>query len=247
MPRLKSVRGPKLTTDKVSIVHERGRRNRNKKLLVTIRLSPSVLRSPTKPTSNEVRDDVPLNQVDELPKEGIAATSEQISSASPDKVDQENTNNETRDDLDSELSSIDEELMEFLTQHSVLMSSGKPLVPENSITNESVPEQPPLSHVDVEKKEELPKPPKKEPKSEPSPTKSNDVFRPLPKNISPLIIGEVRSADADQDEDFEPIDRLIFSLNDPQSHAFILNVLILRISVYLTRSLHQQGRLRKRI
>ena len=52
MARLRRVRGPKLSTDKVSIVHEMGRKYKHAKILVTIRLDPTRLKSISKSPSN---------------------------------------------------------------------------------------------------------------------------------------------------------------------------------------------------
>ena len=52
MARLRRVRGPKLSTDKVSIVHEMGRKYKHAKILVTIRLDPTRLKSISRSPSN---------------------------------------------------------------------------------------------------------------------------------------------------------------------------------------------------
>lgn len=130
------------------------------------------------------------------------------------QVDSNSKSNEKidDDDLDSELSSIDDELMNFLTQHSVLQSNGKPLLPTNALNETNTESTPTSTSKDKPPPETKDSEPSKKRKLEDSKTEDDD-FKPLPINVSPMIIKELKAID--EDDDFGSVDRIIFALNDP--------------------------------
>lgn len=205
MARLRRVRGPKLSTDKVSIVHEMGRKYKHAKILVTIRLDPTRLKSISRSPSNGTEMENSNETTNE--KDSNAETLPPMSSGLSETATPKN-NDAGEDISDSEISSMDNELMDFLTEHSVLVTPGRPLIPNQ-------PETAPTTEKNQEKKPSG-KPssvlPKKQPNSSiPDNPSVDETYKILPRNVSPIVRNELHSIE----DEFAPVDRMVFSLRDP--------------------------------
>ena len=109
MARLRRVWGPKLSTDKVSIVHEMGRKYKHAKILVTIRLDPTRLKVYQEAHQTVQKWRIQMKQpTKRFECRDIATDVFWIIRNSNTK------NNDAGEDIsDSEISSMDNELMDF--------------------------------------------------------------------------------------------------------------------------------------
>lgn len=205
MTRLKRIRGPKLLTDKVSIVREMGRKYKNAKILVTIRLDPTQLKNILKVTS--VNKEIEKSDETTIEKNSNAETLPPTSSELPEPTAPENL--DTGEDIsDSDISSMDNELTEFLTEHSVLVTPGLP----------SVPNHPEIAHTTKKPLEKKPSPKpsslllkKRQGSSSSDIPRVDETYKVLPRNVSPIVRNELHSIE----DEFAPVDRMVFSLKDP--------------------------------